>query len=115
MKNMVLESWVIIIIMGIASYMSARAHRNRLALRILPLVIAPLANIMYSPVSRHLAASTVNQWRIIAYVIALIITAAWVWFYARKMEPKNVRWVYVICALAFTAIELFIFACKLIH
>ncbi len=114
---MVLESWAIVIIMGVAAYMFARAHRKAWSFRVLPLVLAPLANIVYSPVAKDLAAHgrDAGAVRILVYIAAFIATAVWVFFCARKLSPRAAKWGYICCTLAFTAIELIIFAVKLIH
>lgn len=115
--RMVLESWAIIIIMVVAAYMFGRAHRKEWAFRVLPLIPAPLVNIVFSPVARRMAAhgADVGAARILVYIAAFAVTVVWVLVCARKLSPRAAKWGYVLCTLAFTAIMLIIFAVKLIH
>ncbi|ADU25748.1 hypothetical protein Ethha_0161 [Ethanoligenens harbinense YUAN-3] len=117
MNRMVLESWAIVIIMGVAAYMFGRARRKAWSFRVLPLILAPLANIVYTPFAKELAdrGSDAGAVRILVYIAAFAVTAVWVVFCARKLSPRVAKWGYISCTLAFTAIELIIFAVKLIR
>lgn len=114
---MVLESWAIVIIMVVAAYMFGRAHRKEWAFRVLPLILAPLVNIVFSPVAKRMAAygADVGAARILVYLAAFAVTVVWVLVCARKLSPRAAKWGYALCTLAFTAIMLIIFAVKLIH
>ena len=112
---MAVESFAIIIIMAVAAYMFSRADRNSWAFRVLPLMVAPAANLIYYPFARHLIkhGGTVSAGRLIVYLAAFAVTGIWVFFCSKKLRPATVKWTYVGCTLAFTAIVLIIFAVKL--
>lgn len=112
---MVLESWVIIVIMAVAAYMFARAHRKGWSLRVLPLMVGPLCNIVFSPFARRItqAGGDAHPARILVYVAAAAVTAVWVFFCARHLRPPAARAAYILCSLAFTVIVLAIFYIKL--
>gem|GEM_PF-2313831 len=51
-KETLIECWAIIIMLGIAAYMFIRSHKKVWAGSVLPLLIVPAVNIIYSPISR---------------------------------------------------------------
>ncbi|MFT8887450.1 MAG: hypothetical protein ABF449_11545 [Ethanoligenens sp.] len=114
---MVLESWAIVIIMGVAAYMFARAHRKEWSFRVLPLILAPFANIVYSPFAKRILShgGDAGAARILLYIAAFVATAVWVFIAARRLSPRAAKWAYILCTIAFTAIVLIIFAVKLIR
>ncbi len=78
---MVLESWVVILILGIAAYMFVRSKRKVWAMGVLPLMLVPFVNIIYSPINRHIVAAgmgTGDTLRILIYVAAFLASSAWV-------------------------------------
>lgn len=105
------------IIMAVAAYMFGRAHRKRWAFRVLPLLLAPLANIVFSPFAKRmlLHGADAGAARILVYILAFIGTAVWVLICAHKLSPRTAKVAYIVCTLGFTALELIIFAVKLIR
>lgn len=112
---MVLESWVIIIIMAVAALAFARARRKDWALRVLPLMVGPLANILFWPVARRLLGegADLRPARAAVYLAALGVTALWVFFCGRRLQPRVARAAYVLSTVAFTAIVLTVFYIRL--
>lgn len=114
---MVIESWAIILIMAVAAYMFGRAHRKEWTFRVLPLIVAPLFNVIYALFAKQmiLHGVDVGAVRILVYIVAFAITAVWVLICARKLSPRAAKYAYIGSTLGFTAIVLIIFAVKLIH
>jgi hypothetical protein len=115
---MVLECWVIILILGIAAYMFVRSERKPWALGVLPLMLVPVVNILYSylPIERHISASNPglpHMVRIILYIVTFVIGSIWVIVFARALPKGRSKYAYVICSILFTAILIFIFIIKI--
>lgn len=103
--EMVLECWVIIIILGISAYMFIRSHKRAWAGSVLPLMLVPFLNILYSPMDRKLALiSNVTAYsvRICVYVVGLACVCVWVTLWAKKLPAGRSRYAYVIVSITFT-------------
>jgi hypothetical protein len=108
----VLECWVIIIILGIAAYMFIRSHKKVWAGSVLPLMLVPFINIVFSPISRKIMRySNVDAYcaRIIIYIIAFAVVSVWVFLWGRKLPLGKSRYAYICVSILFTFILILIF------
>lgn len=112
---MIVESVVILILMALTALVFARARRRGWALRVLPLLVAPLANLLFWPAARRLFAegADLRPARAAVYLAALAATAAWVLLCARGIRPRAARAGYALSTIAFTAIVLIVFYIRL--
>lgn len=116
-QETVLECWVIIIILGIAAYMFIRSHKKVWAGSVVPLMLVPFVNIIYSPISRkimkynHADAYSV---RIIIYLIAFAAVCVWSVAWGRKLPAGKSKYAYVIVSIAFTFMLILIFMRNLV-
>ena len=111
---MVGECWVILIVLGIAAYMFVRRGRRAWAPGVLPLMLVPFVNIIYSPIGRKLGEiggvyePTV---RVLTYIFFLVVACVWMMVWAKKLPTGRSRYAYVLTAVGFTLI----FVLLLIH
>ena len=113
---MVLESWVIILILGIAAYMFIRSHKKTWALCVLPLMLVPFLNIAYFPLYMHI--SSINHQRadvirLVLYIVSFLAASCWIILFAHKLPKGRSKYAYVISTILFTAILIIIFIVKL--
>lgn len=104
---MVVECWVIVIILGIASYMFVRSGKKAWATGTLPLMLVPFVSIIYSPIGRSLmehGATFENPLRIALYIAAFVAASIWVIFWARRLPTGRSKYSYIFVSIAFTLI-----------
>lgn len=108
----VLECWVIIIILGVAAYMFIRSHKKVWAGSVLPLMLVPFINIIYSPINRKIMEynhSDAYSTRIIIYLVAFAAVCVWASSWGRKLPAGRTKYTYIIVSIAFTFILILIF------
>ncbi len=114
---MTLESGVILIILAVAAYMFVRRHRRVWATGVLPLMIVPLCNIIYSPIGRRIALVRslyrAHMIRLGVYVGALAVTTLCAVLFARRLPAGKARFAYLLSSLLFAAILAILFWMKL--
>ena len=121
LNNMGLESWVILIILGIAGYMIVRSNRKMWALGVLPLMLVPVLNIIYNPIAEHLVhihpgfLYTENLIRLIIYIVGFLMASFWVIFIARRLPKGRSKYAYIVSSILFTAILIIIFVIKVVR
>ncbi|HEX3027362.1 MAG TPA: hypothetical protein VHR42_09095 [Clostridia bacterium] len=109
---MVLECWVIILILGIAAYMFVRGGRKIWASGVLPLMLVPFADIIYSPIGRRLARHSVaysNGIRLSIYGVLFIIVSIWVILWAKRLPSGKSKYTYIIISIGFTLTLILLF------
>lgn len=115
--EIVLECWVIIIVLGIAAYMFVRGHKKIWAGSVLPLMLVPFVNIIYSPINakimKHSMESAVSA-RIIMYIILFAVVCVWVVLWGTKLPVGKTKYIYISVGIGFTLILLLIFVRDLI-
>lgn len=114
---MVLECWVIILILGIMAYMFIRSGRKSWASGVLPLMLVPVIEIIFSPLGRRIALqsfTTAATVRIILYVIFFIFSSVWAFLWAKRLPSGKSRYAYRIMTIGFTLILILIFIRKLV-
>lgn len=116
-QETVLECWVIIIILGIAAYMFIRSHKKVWAGSVLPLMLIPVINIIYSPINRKIMKHSVADAysaRIIIYIIAFAAVSVWTVVWGQKLPSGKSKITYVIVGIAFTFMLILIFLRNLV-
>lgn len=116
-QEAVLDCWIIIIILCIAAYMFIRRRKNVWAGSVLPLMVVPLVNIIYSPINRKIAQySAVNAYftRIILYLISFAAVSVWIVTWAQKLPSGKSKIAYMVVSIAFTFFLILIFLRNLV-
>ena len=114
---MIPESWVIIIILAIAAYMFVRSHKKIWAGSVLPLMLVPAVNIIYSPIGRKIM--TVNKYdsfsiRTVIYLLAFAAVCVWTVAWGHKLPVGKSKYAYISVSIAFTFILILIFLRNLV-
>ena len=114
---MVQECWVIIIILGVAAYMFIRSHKKIWAGSVLPLMLVPAINIIFSPISRKIA--EINKYddytaRIILYLVAFAASCVWTVAWGSKLPTGKSKYAYIIVSIGFTLMLILIFLRNLV-
>jgi hypothetical protein len=117
---MVLECWIIILILAIAGYMFIRGHKRMWAPGVLPLMLLPLANIIYHPIGMRIAessggAAAAGTARLVIYMLSLAAASVWVVIFSRRLPTGRSKYTYVISSIAFTALLVVIFTVKVTY
>lgn len=117
-KRMLVESWVIILILGIAGYMFVRRKRKTWAFGVFPLMLVPFINIVFGPIHRRLTyvegVWVANSARIVVYIAAFLAASAWMCVWARRLPAGRSRLAYLVASIAFTALLVLVFILKLV-
>lgn len=116
-QEAVLECWIIIIILCIAAYMFIRRHKKVWAGSVLPLMLVPFVNIVYSPINRKIARHNVAyaySARIILYILAFAAMSVWTVTWAQKLPSGKSKIAYVIVSISFTFLLILIFLRNLV-
>ena len=113
----VLECWVIIIILGIAAYMFIRSHKKVWAGSVLPLMLVPFINIVYSPINRKIMQHSANYaycTRIVIYIVAFAVVCVWVFLWGHKLPAGKSKYAFIGVSIAFTFILILLFLQNLV-
>ena len=113
----VLECWIIIIILGIAAYMFIRSKKKVWAGSVLPLMLVPFINIVYSPINRKIMEHSTDyaySTRIVIYIIAFAVVSVWVFFWGRKLPAGKSKYAYICVSIIFTFILILLFLQNLV-
>ncbi|CDZ24981.1 putative membrane protein [[Clostridium] cellulosi] len=116
-KETLIECWAIIIMLGIAAYMFIRSHKKVWAGSVLPLLIVPAVNIIYSPISRkvmEVSKEAAISARIIIYLISFAVVCVWVVLWGGKLPTGKTKYIYICVSILFTFILLLIFLRNLV-
>lgn len=116
-KETLIECWAIIIMLGIAAYMFIRSHKKVWAGSVLPLLIVPAVNIIYSPISRkvmEVSQEAAISARIIIYLISFAVVSVWVVLWGGKLPTGKTKYIYICVSILFTFILLLIFLRNLV-
>jgi hypothetical protein len=115
---LVLESWVIILILTISLYLFARSGKRGFTGGILPLMLVPFVNIVYSPFSREITERygevLGDEIRIAAYIVALAAAGVWMFIWSVRIPSSRARYAYIIVSLSFTIALILIFIRRLV-
>lgn len=113
---MVLECWAIIIILSIVAYMFVRSGRKPWAPVVIPLMLLPFVNIVYSPIGRHIAfhnVQTAHSIRIALYAVSIAAASLWIVILGRRLPSGRSRYAYILSGILFTILLAVIFTIKL--
>lgn len=116
-RETVIECWVIIIILGIAAYMFVRSHKKVWAGGVLPLMLVPIVNIIYSPINRKIlevSKEAAVSTRIIIYIVVFAVVSVWTVLWGTKLPAGKTKYIYMAVGIGFTLILLLIFLRNLV-
>lgn len=116
-QQTIIECWVIIIMLAISAYMFIRSHKKIWAGSVLPLMLVPFVNIVYSPFNRKIMRFSMEAaitTRIIIYLVIFAIVCVWVVLWGGKLPAGKTKYIYISVSIAFTFIILLVFLRNLI-
>lgn len=95
--------------------MFVRGKRKSWAPGVIPLMLVPFVNIVYSPIGRHIARHDPTRAygiRFAVYVIAFLGASVWISMLSRRLPSGGSRAAYILCSVFFTAALIVLFIVK---
>jgi hypothetical protein len=105
---MLTESFVLVVLVVLMSYLTLRSGKRGVALILLPLVVVPLTNLLASGLAPQLdklsEAMSANHWRVLLVMAALAVTMGLVGGISRNIKKKGPRRTYMLLCGGFSLI-----------
>ena len=105
---MLTESFVVVVLVLLMSYLTLRSGKRGMALILLPLVVVPLANLLASGLAPQLdklsEAMSASHWRVLLVMAAMAITMGLVGGISRNIKKKAPRRTYMLLCGGFSLI-----------
>ena len=105
---MLTESFVLVVLVLLMSYLTLRSGKQGVALILLPLVVVPLTNLLASGLAPQLdklsEAMSANHWRVLLLMAALAVTMGLVGGISRNIKKKGPRRTYMFLCGGFSLI-----------
>ena len=104
---MIVESWSIIIIVLLVSFMSLHKGKTDYCIATLPLLFVPAAHLLLIPVSRRILVLwgiPRENLRIVVLVVVMVIAVSLYYIFSKYLDTNKAKTYYLVLCVPFTVV-----------